>query len=79
VVIHTLQRYKEHMILKSYQTIVLAPNYLVLAENGRRFSEMCCLNHQGRREIWLGESRRLLPLQFTMPLLTFILLTWRIW
>jgi len=69
VVICTLQRYKEHLILKCYQTIVLAPNFLVLAENGCRLGGMCCLNHQGRREIWLAEPRRLLPLQFTLPLL----------
>ena len=65
--IATLQ--KKHLFLKSYQTVVLAPNCLALAENGCRLEGMCCLNHQSRIEIWLAEPRHLLPLQFTLSLL----------
>ena len=50
VVIYTLQRYKEHLILKRYQIIVLAPNCLMLAEIDCRLGGMCCLHHQSRRE-----------------------------
>ena len=50
VVIDTLQRYKEHLNLKCCQTIVLAPNCLMLAEIGCRLGGICCLHNQGRRE-----------------------------
>ena len=50
VVIYILQRYKEHLTLKSYQIIVLAPNFLMMAENGCRLGGKCYLSRQGRRE-----------------------------
>jgi hypothetical protein len=39
--------------------MVLVPNCLMLAEIGCPFGEMCCLHHQGRREIWQAKPRRL--------------------
>ena len=39
--------------------MVPAPNCLMLAEIGFPLGEMYSLHHQGRREIWLAEPRRL--------------------
>jgi hypothetical protein len=51
--ITTLQK---HLILKFFQTILLASNCLMPAEIGCRLGGTCCLHHQGKREILASQA-----------------------